>query len=297
MPVPTVVRLKDSVQVWSPAKVNLHLEVHGRRPDGYHELSTLIVPISLYDTLQLWDCPTGGIRLECDEPRLPTGPENLIVQAATRLRDRYAPGRGALISLNKRIPFEAGLGGGSGNAAATILGLEAVWGISLQRDQRSAVAAECGSDVPCFLAEAASWCTGRGELVVPATMGARLHLVIVKPLEGLSTRAVFSCFKMEKEAVSREEVRGALAAGNMPALGKALFNRLEKAACEALGALVDLRASMLAAGPLGVVMTGSGSAMVALASSADHAAALGRHYRDLGTAAGPVRIFVVASTE
>jgi 4-diphosphocytidyl-2-C-methyl-D-erythritol kinase len=297
MPVPTVIRLKDSVQVWSPAKVNLHLEVHGRRPDGYHDLSTLIVPVSVYDTLQLWDCPSGGIRLECDEPLLSTGQENLIVQAATRLRDRYAPGRGVRISLHKRIPFEAGMGGGSGNAAATILGLETVWKLNLQQDQRFAVAAECGSDVPCFLADAASWCTGRGEVVVPAPMGARLHLVIVKPREGLSTRAVFSRFKMELGAESGEEVRGALAAGDMPRLGKALFNRLEKAACEALGALADLRASMLAAGPLGVVMTGSGSAMVALASSADHAAALGRHYRGLGTAAGPVRIFVVASTE
>lgn len=297
MPVPTVVRLTDNVQVWSPAKVNLHLEVHGRRSDGYHDLSTLIIPVSLYDTLQLWDCPLGGIHLECDDSLLPTGPENLIVQAATRLRDRHAPGRGVRIRLWKRIPFEAGLGGGSGNAAATILGLESVWGLGLKPDQRLALAAECGSDVPCFLADGASWCTGRGEIVSPAAMGARLHLVIVKPREGLSTRAVFGRFRVGNTEVSGKEIRGALATGDLPGLGKVLFNRLEEAACDALGGLADLRASMLAAGPLGVVMTGSGSAMVALASSADHAASLGQRYCGLVTAAGPARVFVVASTE
>ena len=87
---PSVVRLPGSVQVWSPAKVNLHLEVLGKRTDGYHDLATLIVPISLHDTLDIQDAPSGGIELECDEPSLPSGPGNLVFRAATLMRDTPA---------------------------------------------------------------------------------------------------------------------------------------------------------------------------------------------------------------
>lgn len=295
MPAPSVVRMPQGVQVWSPAKVNLHLEVLGKRADGFHDLSTLIVPISLHDTLEMRDDPAGGISLECDEPALSSGPDNLVFRAAMMLRDALAPGRGARIRLMKRIPFEAGLGGGSGNAAATLLGLETLWGLRAGPGRLMEMAAALGSDVPCFLTEGATRCEGRGERVTGVPSGARFHMVVVKPREGLSTRDIFSRLRPGYGRESVEEAQGALAAGDVRRLGRALFNRLEEAACDALGCLAPLRAGMSAAGPVGVVMTGSGSAMVALADGAAHAAALGRDYRGLSTPAGPVSVFVVST--
>lgn len=296
MPVPTVVRLPGIVQAWSPAKVNLHLEVLGKRADGFHDLATLIVPISLHDTLDLRDDPSGGISLGCDEPGLDSGPGNLVFRAALMLRESRAPGRGALMFLRKRIPFEAGMGGGSGNAAAALLGLEALWGLKPDPVGLAEMAARLGSDVPCFLAGGAVWCEGRGERVSAVAMGCRLHLVVVKPREGLSTRDIFSRFCLNTEPVSGKEALGALAAGDVRRLGRALFNRLEEPGGRALEALAPLRARMAGAGPAGVVMTGSGSAMVALADGAAHAAELGRAYRGLSTPAGPVGVFVVSSS-
>lgn len=295
MPAPSVVRLPGIVQVWSPAKVNLHLEVLGKRADGYHDLATLIVPISLHDALDLRDEPGGRIELECDEPLLSSGPDNLVFRAAVMMRDARAPGRGVRIILRKRIPFEAGLGGGSGNAAATLLGLESLWDLKSDPGGLMRMATSLGSDVPCFLSDGAAWCEGRGERVTPVPMGAPLHLVVVKPREGLSTRDIFSRFRPGSDPVSGKEALGALAAGDVRRLGKAVFNRLEAAGVEALGVLASLRARMAEAEPAGVVMTGSGSAMVALADGAAHAAELGRIYRGLATPAGPVRVFVVSS--
>ncbi len=195
----------------------------------------------------------------------------------------------------KRIPFEAGLGGGSGNAAATLLGLETLWGLRAGPGRLMEMAAALGSDVPCFLTEGATRCEGRGERVTGVPSGARFHMVVVKPREGLSTRDIFSRLRPGYGRESVEEAQGALAAGDVRRLGRALFNRLEEAACDALGCLAPLRAGMSAAGPVGVVMTGSGSAMVALADGAAHAAALGRDYRGLSTPAGPVGVFVVST--
>src|SRR4051812_2749009 len=109
-----------AVVVWAPAKVNLYLEVLGKRTDGYHDLETLIVAVSLYDSLELIAQPDGGIHLECDWPGLSTGPENLICRAAELLKRRTGYAGGASIRLVKRIPLAAGLAGGSSDAAATL---------------------------------------------------------------------------------------------------------------------------------------------------------------------------------
>src|SRR4029077_10046665 len=110
----------DAVVMRAPAKVNLFLEVLARRPDGYHEIATLMVAVDLCDELEFMEEPSGEVRLSCDEPRLSTGPENLIHRAAALLRQNAACRRGAAIRLTKRIPLAAGLAGGSTDAAATL---------------------------------------------------------------------------------------------------------------------------------------------------------------------------------
>src|SRR5438105_14369635 len=121
------VRHNDAVMVWAPAKVNLYLEVLAKRSDGYHEIETLMVAVSLYDALEFKEDASGEIQLQCDQPDLATGPENLVLRAATLLRERTGCKCGVMIRLAKRIPVAAGLAGGSTDGAATLAGLNELW--------------------------------------------------------------------------------------------------------------------------------------------------------------------------
>ena len=154
---------EGGVECLAPAKLNVFLEVLGKRADGYHELETLMVVVDLYDTLRVIDDPGGAIALRCDDPSLPTGRENLVVRAAERLREASGIERGATIDLLKAIPAQAGLGGGSSDAAAALLALDRLWNLQTPPDRLDALAGEIGSDVAFFLHPPAALCRGRGE--------------------------------------------------------------------------------------------------------------------------------------
>jgi 4-diphosphocytidyl-2-C-methyl-D-erythritol kinase len=177
-------------QVIAPAKINLHLEVLGLRPDGFHELAMVMQTLDLADALHITNRPDGGIGLSCDRADLPVGPENLIVRAAERLRAHAGRGElGAEIRLEKRIPIGAGLAGGSSDAAAALVGLDALWGLETPRSTLALLAAELGSDVPFCLEGGSQLCFGRGE-VLEAVPGptAPLGVVLIKdPQASVST--------------------------------------------------------------------------------------------------------------
>lgn len=150
--------------VIAPAKINLHLEVLGLRSDGYHELAMFMHAIDLVDQLHFQDRADGQITLRCDSAEVPTGPDNLIVQAAERLRAHAGQAdRGVEILLDKRIPIGAGLAGGSSDAAAALIGLDDLWGLGTPRPVLAQLAAELGSDVPFCLEGGGQLCFGRGE--------------------------------------------------------------------------------------------------------------------------------------
>src|SRR5262249_6842875 len=176
-----------AVLVWAPAKVNLFLEVLSKRPDGYHEIATLMVAVSLYDTLVFKEESSGTIQLFSSFPQLSTGPDNLINRAALLLQERTGCRRGVSIRLTKRIPLAAGLAGGSTDAAATLWGLNRLWGLELASQELGRLGAELGSDVAFFFSTPAAWCTGRGEIVEPLALGRPLDLVVICPPFGLST--------------------------------------------------------------------------------------------------------------
>lgn len=151
-------------RVIAPAKINLHLEVLGLRPDGFHELAMLMQSLDLADALHFSPRADGQINLRCDRSDLPLGPENLITRAAERLRVHAGQRElGAEIMLEKRIPIGAGLAGGSSDAAATLVGLDALWGLATPRATLAALAGELGSDVPFCLEGGTQLCFGRGE--------------------------------------------------------------------------------------------------------------------------------------
>jgi 4-diphosphocytidyl-2-C-methyl-D-erythritol kinase len=267
-------RSGDALVVWAPAKVNLFLEVLARRPDGYHEIATLMVTVSLYDTLEFKEDTSGLIRLHCDQPDLSTGPDNLVVHAAELLRQRSGCTRGAHIGLVKRIPLAAGLAGGSTDAAAALVGLNQLWGLGLADVELAALAAELGSDVPFFFAAPAAWCTGRGEKVAPLALGRPLWLLLVCPGFGLATAEVYRGVKVPPNPLTGAEIRAAVAAGDVEEVGRRLHNRLQEPAERLNAEVAEVRAGLEELAPAGALMSGSGSSVFALCRDHDEAVRL-----------------------
>jgi 4-diphosphocytidyl-2-C-methyl-D-erythritol kinase len=293
-------RHADAVIVRAPAKVNLFLEVLAKRPDGYHEIVSLMVAVSLYDTLEFKEEATGQVRLTCDLPSLSTGPKNLVCRAADVLRRHAGSTRGAAIRLTKRIPMAAGLAGGSTDAAATLAGLNQLWNLGLQANELAALGAKIGSDVPFFFSTPAAWCTGRGETTTPWPLGQPLHLVLVCPRMGLSTADVYRGVTIPERPESGEEIRQAAADGNMEEIGRQLHNRLQRSAEQLCPPIAAWQHRLAQLGAAGQLMSGSGTSLFALCR--DHAEAL-RVARSLraeeeaptGPETGGARVFVVQS--
>lgn len=255
----------------APAKVNLYLEVLAKRADGYHEIETLMVAVSLYDELEFREESSGEVHLQCAHPDLSSGPDNLVSRAATLLRRRTGCERGVRITLRKRIPLAAGLAGGSSDAAATLTGLNDLWSLGLSRDQLMELAAELGSDVAFFLSLPAAWCTGRGEKVAPLTLGAELTFVLVCPPLGLSTAEVYRRVQVPDQPCSGDALRRAVAAGDLEEIGRRLHNRLQPAAEQLAPRVADYRERLARLQPAGVLMSGSGSSLFALCRNRDEA--------------------------
>jgi 4-diphosphocytidyl-2-C-methyl-D-erythritol kinase len=275
-------RQGDALRVRTPAKVNLFLEVLGWRPDGYHEIATLMAMVSLFDTLEIAPNVTGGLSLHCDYPGLSTGPDNLVLRAARLLRERTGCALGAEICLTKRIPLAAGLAGGSSDAAAALEGLSRLWRLRLSSVKLASLAAELGSDVPFFLAGPAAWCTGRGEKTTSAPIKGPLHFVLACPPIGLSTAEAYGAVTVPELPLDGQEIRRAVADGNVNEIGRNLFNRLQRAAEELCPAVAETRERLEALRPAGVLMSGSGTSVFALCR--DHHEALRVAH---GLSAGP----------
>jgi 4-diphosphocytidyl-2-C-methyl-D-erythritol kinase len=261
------------VGVEAPAKLNLALAVVGRREDGYHDLRTVFQAVDLADDLVL--APGGnGIELTVEgEVSVDGGPSNLAVRAAALLARRHAPGRGARIRLRKRIPVGAGLGGGSSDAAAVLLGLERLWDLALSRPEREALALELGSDVPFFLRGGTARGEGRGERLTPLPDVPCSAFVLAVPALSLSTRDVFAALR-EGEATGGPGVEAAERAvreGDCAALGRNLVNDLEAPATRVAPALAGWRRALEARGAPAVGLSGSGAAYFVPFSGEDEA--------------------------
>lgn len=256
-----------TVRVLAPAKINLHLEVLGKRPDGYHDIETLILAVDLYDEIIIDSNRSGSLELTCNEAELSAGSDNLVMKAARLLKERTGCERGAAIRLEKRIPWAAGLGGGSSDAAAALAGLNEAWKLGLSTDQLSSMGAEIGSDVPFFFHAPAAFCTGRGEIAKPVPVGRAFDIVLVKPPVGLSTAEVYAeCGKQpwEGRKVDPQTALDALASGDIETLGRALHNRLQESAVRIYPPVAELYRRMQATGVAGCLLSGSGSCLFAL---------------------------------
>jgi 4-diphosphocytidyl-2-C-methyl-D-erythritol kinase len=261
----------DDVVVWAPAKVNLFLEVLGKRPDGYHEIATLMVAVRLYDTLVFRAVPTKDLTLRCSNAQLSSGPDNLVLRAAKLLQERTGCQGGASIRLIKRIPMAAGLAGGSADAAATLLGLNDLWKLGRSDAELAKIGAEIGSDIPFFFHTPAAWCTGRGEIVAPVPLSIPLDFVLLCPSFGMPTAAVYKNVVVPPTPTSGDAIRAALGQGDVDLIGKLLHNRLQTAAAGLDPRIAEYAHMLAEATPAGSLMSGSGSTLFALCGSPDEA--------------------------
>ncbi len=252
------------------AKVNLVLEVLGKREDGYHELVTVMQAVDLSDRLTLEDADV--LELRTSAPGVPTDGRNLALRAAAALREAAGVTRGARITLDKRIPVAAGLGGGSTDAAAVLLGLNRLWRLGWPVARLTEVAAGLGMDVPFFLRGGTALATGRGERVAPVR-GRSLGLVLVNPRFAVSTAETYA--RVTPAAYTdggyARTLAGGPAARSAAGVAASLYNGLQAAVEAAHPPVGRMRAALLAAGALGAVMSGSGPTVFGVARSYDHA--------------------------
>ncbi len=266
---------------WSaPAKINLSLRVLGRREDGFHEIETRMVPLSLADELEIAWRPAGvPVELVCSDPSLPAGPENLVCRAAEIFRREVDPGMPPVqITLTKRVPHGAGLGGGSSDAAAVLLALNTLCGSRLAAAQLAALAAELGSDVPFFVFQSAAVCRGRGEIVEPVPFGERLPLLLLKPPFPVPTPWAYQRWRNSRV------LPGVLYEAQPFGWGE-MINDLERPVFEKYVLLAELKTWLLAQPEVaGALLSGSGSTVLAVlrSHSAVAAAVAARAVKNFG---------------
>jgi len=283
--------IAGGVECLAPAKLNLFLEVLERRADGYHEIESLMVTVDLYDALTFTDDPSGRITLRCDDPSLPTGSENLVVKAAERLRKEAGVRRGTAISLSKAIPAQAGLAGGSSDAAVTLVALDRLWNLQTPSDRLNAMAGEIGSDVAFFLHSPAAVCRGRGERVEALNLPTTFSFVLVCPPVGVGTADVYRRVVPPERPRSIGPMVQAVLAADSRAVGRELFNRLQPIAEDHEPSLRRVRDALAELSPSlvdGTLMSGSGSAYFGLCRDRDAAGHAAERLETLGL--GRVRV-------
>ena len=256
------------------AKINLTLEVLGRRDDGYHDIASILQTVSLHDTLTFEEA--DAITLDCDRPELAT-PDNLVIRAAHLLRDFTAVSSGTSIGLRKRIPVAAGLGGGSSNAAATLLALNRLWGTELTRDDLLPLAAQIGSDVPFFLYGGTGRVFGRGDRVQPLPPADLEWAVILTPQIDLPSKTAAMFSKLTPTSYTNGGLTRKLAArlsskGDTPP--QFLFNAFDDVAREALPDLSTYWDAFHDLGAREIHLCGAGPSLYAPVSTKHHATAI-----------------------
>lgn len=254
------------VRILAPAKVNLGLAVLGRRPDGYHELRTVFQAVGLCDRLALRRV-ARGVRVRC--PALPgLGPANLAHRAAELFLRETGVRGGMAIDLEKRIPAGGGLGGGSSDAAAVLLGASQLFGLRPPRERLLSWAAQLGSDVPFFVLGGAALGAGRGERLEPLpALPGRPAVLVLAPPEPLATAAVYARLDPAASTARRRALAILLArwrAGDVAGVGRALFNDLEAPAFSLAPGLASAKRALREAGAAGALLSGSGSCVFGL---------------------------------
>ena len=266
----------------SPSKINLFLEVLGRRDDGYHEIRSIAVLTELCDSIML-EPRTRGITVAAADTQVPSGPENLCHRAADLLLRHCDKRAGVGIRIEKRIPIAGGMGGGSSNAATTLWGLNLLYDLRRSREELMRLGAELGSDVPLFFCRGAAFVSGRGELVEELAALSPRWLVIANPGFGISTASVYRRLRMpltSEEAGIR--MRALVESGEEEAALSGCFNRLEEVVLDAYPAVAALRQRLSLLGASPVLVSGSGPTVFGVMRGAEMAKRVASSLAEIG---------------
>ncbi|MCX6354816.1 MAG: 4-(cytidine 5'-diphospho)-2-C-methyl-D-erythritol kinase [Candidatus Aureabacteria bacterium] len=272
--------MKHPIAIRCPAKVNLYLDLKGKRDDGYHEIRTVMQTVDLYDEIIIKESPRE-ISMECDHAGLPTDERNLCWRAADALRHAAGVQRGVRIHLVKRIPIAAGLGGGSSDAAGVLRGLREMWAPDMSSRELDEIAAKIGSDIPFFLHGGTAFCTGRGETVRALPDAAAYAVIVVTPPIAVATPEVYASLDPlgAPPPVREEDFLRAVASGDPRKLGQELYNRLEANRGRHMGEVKKLKLFLMGHGALGASMSGSGPSVFGITKNLDEAQRIGRAIR------------------
>ncbi len=282
-------------QLLAPAKINLHLEILGLRPDNFHELAMVMQSVELADLVEVKDSVDDRITLHCDVAEVPQDETNLAYRAAALIRQHCGRQDGVEITLHKRIPMAAGLAGGSGNAAAVLVGLNLLWNLGLRMAELQSIGAELGSDVPFCLSGGTAIATGRGEEITnisPLQQGA----VVLGKYRSLSvsTPWAYQAYRQQfgdsyaigdelvvkSQAVHQIKLIQAINNQDITTIGKLLYNDLEQVVLPAYPLVAELKAAFGRTNNLGVMMSGSGPTVFALARDLERAESIAKAVRN-----------------
>ncbi len=254
------------------AKINLNLRVLGKRADGFHEIDTVLQTISLHDTITLTVTDSPEIVLSCDDRSLSEGSDNLAYRAAKALQSRFAPGKGARIRLTKRIPTQAGLGGGSSDAAVTLLALSYLWETTAGPPELLEIARRLGADVPFFFFGGTARGTGTGRDLAQLDDAPDEFLLVVKPNANVSTAAAYEL--LNARSLTTVEAKTILSSSERSGISdsfdsKALHNDFEPVAFKLEPEIERAKVALMNAGAAAALLAGSGSAVFGVFDSGD----------------------------
>jgi 4-diphosphocytidyl-2-C-methyl-D-erythritol kinase len=254
--------MKDNpsrITVMAPAKVNFFLKVMGRRPDGYHNLVSVMQALELSDEVTL-DKTDAGISVSCDSAAVPSGPENIAFRAAKAVLDEAGAASGARISIKKNIPVAAGLGGGSSDAAATMKGINLLFGLGISDRRLRDIGVRLGADVPFFFSWPCALAEGVGEVLSKLPLPDETWLVIVNPGFPVSTGWVYGSLNFELtnkfNSIKLPQFEGQAPSATL--LASYLHNDLERVTVVKYPRINELKEQLVGEGALGALMSGSG---------------------------------------
>lgn len=256
----------NSLETKAPAKINLCLRILGKRSDGFHDIFSVMQAVDLFDEISFDRTENIGITIDCDDPGVPLGDDNLIARAYHLMKDRYSLTEGLRVELRKRIPTGSGLGGGSSDCATAIRAIDSLFTLSLHESEMSEIGALLGSDVPFFFSSGSAVAEGRGEIIHNIEIKPDFFAVIVVPNVHISTRDTYSRLRLD---LTNGNIRGRFTI-NQDSLGFSelmglLGNDLEEVVVRDCPEVRRVRDDLAACGLENVSMSGSGSAVFALA--------------------------------
>ena len=269
------------ITIPAKAKINWYLRVLNRRPDGYHNIESIMQRIGLCDDLIIKKA--SALSLQLIPPMDLPIKENLVYKTALALQGLTGPKAGASITLIKQIPSGAGLGGGSSDAASTLIGLNRLWGLNLSMDKLMPIATTIGSDVPFFLGSPIAKVTGRGETIEALPISVNLPIVIVKPPIGISTKEAYEALNRDNTAIQEgsqiNEFIDALCRQDFAEMSRLGVNDFESYAFRRYPLLREIKEGLLSVGALYSMMSGSGSAIFGIFDTYKDAQRAAEHFR------------------